>query len=90
MACRLLVEINNLLSLSPLHPDNVCQVYHEVLLDNATHDTPDKAHQYAEEFLANAIYLLELGSEQDARFQIDVVRSILSSSTQAGHDNNSL
>lgn len=83
---NLLLEIDNLLSSSPLQPDNICQVYHDILLDNAAYHVPNKAHQYAEEFLANAMYLLELGSEQDARFQIKVVKSILS--TQATKQNN--
>lgn len=73
-----LPEIDRLLYEMPLDPKAICSVYHEMLLDNAAHaTTPPRTRQYAEEFLANTLYLLELGQEQDARFQLETAQFLL-------------
>ena len=78
-------RIEKLLNKTRLDIEEVRDVYHEILLENAIgmlqHGTyPKKQNEwsYVEEFLRNAVILLELGgSELDARFQIDVARSII-------------
>lgn len=73
----LLTEIDKLMYCTPLELNAVYNVYHEMLLENATHETNHKAQQHVEEFLANTVYLLELGMEQDARLQLETAQFIL-------------
>lgn len=76
-----LVEIENLLASDPLDPVAVSNVFHEALLENATfainNHIVDRVLNYVEEFLRNAVYLLELNSEPDARFQLEAAKAIL-------------
>lgn len=75
---RVLERINKLLSsLSPLSATDVYDLYHDTLLEHAFLPAPDEACRYAEEFLANAAYLLELDLEDDARLQLEAARSII-------------
>jgi hypothetical protein len=76
-------EIEMLLGLQPLVRRSVENVFHNCLLENATNALLYPNHQnhtllYVEEFLRNALYLLELDSEPDARFQLEVAKAILS------------
>lgn len=78
-----------LLGLQPLVRRSVEDVFHNCLLDNATNALLDPNHRdntllYAEEFLRNALYLLELDSEPDARFQLEMAKAILTTSYAVG------
>jgi hypothetical protein len=71
---------------SCLHKKEVEKLYHNLLLENAI-DSILNRHEtlsllYAEEFLANTIYLLELGMEQEARVQFDMVEYLLLTQSQ--------
>jgi len=71
-----------LLGSQPLVSTLVEKVFHNCLLDNATNalldpDRHDRTLLYVEEFLRNALYLLELDSEPDARFQLEMAKAIL-------------
>jgi len=76
-----LAEINNLLASPTLDIVAVKNLYHSILLDNALYvinnSAPDKVYKYVEEFLANSIYLLELGEENDSRIQLNAAVEIL-------------
>lgn len=76
-----LAEIEKLLGTDQLDPLDVINLYHDVLLENATsainNHVEDRVMTYVEEFLQNAVYLLELHSEPDARFQLESAKFIL-------------
>lgn len=76
-----LAEINNLLASPTLDIVAVKDLYHSILLDNALYvinnSAPHKVYKYVEEFLANSIYLLELGEENDSRIQLNAAVEIL-------------
>jgi hypothetical protein len=76
-----LAEIKNILSSSTLDIIAVKNLYHNIILDNAmyviSNSAPDKVYKYVEEFLANSIYLLELGEEPDSRIQLNAAVEIL-------------
>lgn len=68
---------------SCFHKNEVEKLYHNLLLENAMdsiHNRNKKSLLYAEEFLANTIYLLELGMEQEARVQFDMVEYLFTQS----------
>ena len=48
--------------------------YHELLLHNALHDDPRATDHFVEEFLHNALCLLDLGLEEDARVQFETAQ----------------
>ena len=79
-----LTEIEMLLTSHPLDAAAVEDVFHNALLENATYTIMnhyylqnDTIMSYVEEFLRNAVYLLELDAEPDARFQLEVAKAIL-------------
>jgi hypothetical protein len=76
-----LAEINNLLASPVLDINAMKTIYHTILLDNAQYTIqtciPHQFYKYVEEFIANAIYLLELENENDARTQLQAVQEIL-------------
>lgn len=57
------------------------RLHQDLLLDNALQTvltgTIPMAHQYAEDFLMNAIHLCELNCSEDALFQLETVYEIL-------------
>lgn len=78
-----LSKIENLLDQDPLRIAMVEDVFHEAMLENAMdaiHNDAggnDRAMPYVEEFLRNAVFLLELDAESDARFQLEAAKAIL-------------
>ena len=78
-----LSKIENLLDQDPLRIAMVEDVFHEAMLENAMdaiHNDAggnDRAMPYVEEFLRNAVFLLELDAEPDARFQLEAAKAIL-------------
>lgn len=78
-----LTEIEMLLTSHPLDAAAVEDVFQNALLENATNTVihqylqNDTIMSYVEEFLRNAVYLLELDAEPDARFQLEVAKAIL-------------
>lgn len=68
---------------SCFHKKEVEKLYHNLLLENAVDSIFNNNKQpllYAEEFLANTIYLLELDMEQEARVQFDMVEFLFTQS----------
>lgn len=74
-------EIENLLASCPLDIVAIKDFYENVILENAIYtinnSTDHKIHKYVEEFVANSIYLLEMGEELDSRLQLEVAKEIL-------------
>jgi hypothetical protein len=79
-----LSKIEKLLDQDPLKITMVEDVFHEAMLENAVdavqNDAHDRAMPYVEEFLRNAVFLLELDAEPDARFQLEAAKAILTRS----------
>lgn len=87
----LLKHVQELLATGSLKVEIIRNFYHDVLLENAIHSLlppplentqKDYYHSYhhyhyVEEFLANTIYMLELGMETEARTHLEVVEYIL-------------
>lgn len=77
-------KIEKLLEYDPLDIAIVEDVFYEAMLENtveAIHDDKktnrNRVMPYVEEFLRNAVFLLELDSEPDARFQLEAAKAIL-------------
>lgn len=72
--------VQHLTHLSSSDHKLIQDMYHETLLENAINSITNKQNKhyhYVEEFLANTIYLLELGFEQEAQIQLEMVEYIL-------------
>jgi len=76
-----LSKIEKLLDHDPLNMTMIEDVFHEAMLENAVdaihNHTKDRSMPYVEEFLRNAVFLLELDAEPDARFQLEAAKAIL-------------
>lgn len=76
-----LSKIEKLLDHDPLNMTMIEDVFHEAMLENAMdaihNGTKDHSMLYVEEFLRNAMFLLELDAEPDARFQLEAAKAIL-------------
>lgn len=76
-----LSKIEKLLDDDPLNMKMIENVFHEAMLENAANainnHTKDRCMPYVEEFLQNAVFLLELDAEPDARFQLEAAKAIL-------------
>lgn len=63
------------------HKKTLENMYHDLLLENAIHSIvkkePNIHYQYAEEFIANTLYMLELGMEQEAMMQFEIVEYMI-------------
>ena len=84
MATEFISKIEKLLDYDPLNLTMVEDVFHEAMLENAVESINDdkktnnnRVMPYVEEFLRNAVFLLELDSESDARFQLETAKAIL-------------
>lgn len=81
MSADFLPKIEKLLDHDPLNIEMVEDVFHEAMLENAVdsihNHTKGRRMPYVEEFLRNAVFLLELDAEPDARFQLEAAKAIL-------------